>query len=249
MSALPCVTHLINEHICTSLQLLDEDGGLMVGVLVSSFVVLPGAGGLVFPVNATCKDLYGFPVVPVAATAGCNCASTSASNKLIVSLCESKQSACDVSTEESGGGAESEGQTVVDSLITVVDTVHTLSFVISGSTWEQRYQTALHDCKRNLTSKIPVVLDLCLEPDNPVDRNAIRIDFKGGVLGYVGKVNIPRIQQAIKEGKIVHCSLSCVHQTWAPDGKKVLRGNLIVSKRGTWCKECPNYEYNQLLNV
>ena len=219
------------------------------GIMVSTFMCLPGAGGRIVSIGATPEDKHGLPAVLPSASCNCSKENNSPCCRLMVTAPSDDNShqSETVLDDSKDSGDESALQSQTKAL-SMSDTFYTISFQISGSTWDNVYQMGLRECKKQLASNTCVKITFTLEHENPVDKNAIRVDFNGKPLGYVGKLHIPRVFRAIKYGEITQASLVQVFHTWAPSGQKYLRGKLVVTKTGKWNKETPEYNYNDVLN-
>jgi hypothetical protein len=229
---------------------MERSDGPFEGIFITGMKILPGASGPIVPLALTTPRLYGLPTVPPSAN-GCNCTSFLPSNKLLVtppSASVKTVDDCDCDNNDtSDDGLHTQMSALSMSDPTDSETMFTISFRISGSTWEERFQTALKGCRKLLTTANSLPVDLVFETDNPVDVNAVRVDYSGQCLGYVGKCNIPRIHDAIKSEQITTASLVQVCFYLAPSGNRYLLGRLSVSKKGKWVDECSNYVYNQHL--
>jgi hypothetical protein len=134
------------------------------GFAITEFRVLPGASGPVALLSSSTPPLYGLPSIPTCVR-GCNCSTTSAftGNNLIVTPPNDiydSQSCDDTNEDEDVCSLPTQMSALSMSDPTDSETMYSISFRISGSTWEERFQTALKGCRKLLTTTNSIPVDL-----------------------------------------------------------------------------------------
>ena len=122
----------------------------MGGVVVSSFKVLPGVGGPTYPVGVPDEELPGLPAVPPSVK-GCNCDTRNSKNvnSVFVKSPNDEEQHAEVQEHDASDSVAEEvcGLNIGETIC------HTISFIISGSTWEDCYQAGLKRCQKLLSQK------------------------------------------------------------------------------------------------
>ena len=84
-----------------------------------------------------------------------------------------------------------------------IDFIDERNVKIKGSTYYESSQKCLKLCCSLVSKQIPIPIDLEFEPDNPVDKNAIKVmaklEDRWQQLGYIPGCNVQEITTAIKD--------------------------------------------------
>lgn len=134
------------------------------------------------------------------------------------------------------------------------DELYTQVFAGRGAYWEERYQSALKQCRRKKGNNETVEVRMEFEPDNPEDRNAIRFDaLLDGIwhpLGYVGCQKIPKLTSAIRNNEIRSVELSNVRSSFVYRADRLMMtGYFTITKLNRWLPDASENTYNALLNI
>ena len=87
------------------------------------------------------------------------------------------------------------------------------------------------------------------ERDNCKDTNAVAFQVQRDgafhTFGYIPKVKIPKVKQALQNHQILKVSVHSIVAKYVPqEGKSCLYANCDILKRGKWGKDVTGYQYN-----
>ncbi len=145
------------------------------------------------PKSPDIQPVMGMPLLKLESISGCHCRKTVATPIMFeqdtpsIELTKSLQENLTI-------GRECNGQDMV-------------TFTLAGSTYIAGAQDHLKKLNRSISRREVVKLTLEPEPSNPVDKNAILVNFDGNPIGYIPSAWIGAMHKAIKDDTIKSLSV------------------------------------------
>ena len=122
-------------------------------------------------------------------------------------------------------------------------TTHTVTFKCIGATRDDNHQEALQAAAKDIKEGKDVPVRLQLEPDNPVDSDAIafqcHVHSVWERVGYVVQEVLAEVHDAMKKHEIISVKFSWVkfRLCWSRCGPGFYAG-VNISKKGSWSRAC-----------
>lgn len=225
----------------------EEEGTDSVAVLLWEFDILPsGTMSYIAGNNAERQELEGLPLANLDQV--CNCTM----GRYVFIICDNSVAQPELA-ESSDDSDGDEGET--ENLENNDSHSEFFSFTARcrGSTFEP-HQSVLAQLHTDFADIMDIEIKLCKEISNVHDKNAIayRAMTKTGeyhTIGYVGKMHLPRMHVALKNGQ-VNVKLTLLRRKYNVVAKKVIYTCFIShTKARRWEKVDHTYQYNSSLQI
>lgn len=120
------------------------------------------------------------------------------------------------------------------------------TFKLKGASYDC-YQKTMAQCRKNLLEGVEMKLEF--EPKNANDKNAIKFKAKINTewldVGYVDVSMVPKVTVALQKQEISQVKLTCVQRKFIkPVGALRYVGECVITKKGPWLPDMPNFGYN-----
>ena len=209
-------------------------------MLILECSLLPSPPGLWILPKSTLSDLPGLPTVD--AKGDCNC-TRGHYGHIICRYNMTQPPVSSLPAMSQRNNSDTEGSQSSDS----DHDSFSITVKCKGCSYDQ-YQGPLKELRRKGSAMHQVKLRLQREPDNEQDKNAICIQAELGTwqtIGYIGKEDIPRVTQALRNYDITVSLLRIRSQFRPTYNVNVLLCWVTLTKMGPWGPKSSGYAYNQ----
>ena len=223
------------------LQFLDpSDDSTAVATLIDDCKILPCVNKTLFPPTTDKtqgEDIVGMPYIDHLNTQECNCLHKLRTSVDLVVKHHSKESndVCDIEKKTNRLAISSEDTGEVDKIV----------FQIKGSTYDLACQKNLKNCRRILAQDGQVRVNFSFEPDNIMDKNAIKVFHDANPLGYVPGERLLQIKTVMASNSIIATKLKVTRYVY--EGKNIYQGMLSVMSTQKFPAIDKEYFYNKQL--